>query len=733
MRLVPTAVCILALLCAPVVAGQHAGRDDQPGRLVSLGRLWATIKYFHPGVSESTPGDWDAALLEAIPQVRAAHSREEYAAAVRGMLSRLDDPVTRLGDDAPAATTAAYGFASVEPRGRILLVTSGRVSADPLDTAATVRKYLGDVDSVIFDLRPGAVHPWLWDARWFSNEPLPYPSHRFRLHVGNVSIRGAEGNPFFSGIVTRTAPLSAVPPSGATRKRVVFVVRDGSELPLLAAALQDAGHGWIVSERPIDDRAFARHGFARHYKMPLGESLTAYIRTSEMLHPDGTVGLVADAVAPADAVTLAFEAARQGIPRAKRRRAESGYQVKAAELSYSETPFPSESLRLLAVFRAWATFEWLYPYRSLIQRDWQEVLEETIPKVLAAKDALAYHLAIAEMVAHVGDTHAVVESSQLNEFWGPATPALSLRPVEGRAVVVAVTDPSAESGDVSVGDVVLSVDGQAAESRLATFTRYISASTPQALRRDAVNRLLRGPQGSHARIRLLKQDGTERETVLERRREFLPRSWAPVVGQVVRVLPGNIGYIDLRLLQPHEVDMVFEHVKSTAAIIFDMRGYPNNTRLAIAAKLTDRTRIEGATISTPIAFEPGTQTVQSSRVVIELTPAAAPYRGRTVMLIDDRAQSQAEATAQMVRAVHGTIFVGSATTGANGEGSNFSVPGGIEIGLTATAVSKLDGTQLQRIGVTPDIEVHPTIAGIRAGRDEVLERAVQYLRSNAKQ
>ena len=297
---------------------------------------------------------------------------------------------------------------------------------------------------------------------------------------------------------------------------------------------------------------------------------------------------------------------------------------------------------------------------------------------------------------------------------------------------MAITNPSAGSGDVSIGDVVLAVDGHAAESRLAALSRYISASTPQALHRDAVNRLLRGPDGSRARIRLLKQDGTEREIALERRREFLPRSWEPVTGPAVRVLADNIGYIDLRVLQPHEVDTAFDQVKDTAAIIFDMRGYPNNTRLAIAAKLTDRARIEAATISIPIAFEPGTQTVQSIRSIIELTPTSTPYRGRTVMLIDDRAQSQSEATAQTLKAVNGTFLVGSATTGANGEGSNFSVQGGIEIGMTATAVSKLDGTQLQRIGVTPDIEVHPTIAGIRAGRDEVLERAVAYLRSTVK-
>ncbi len=30
----------------------------------------------------------------------------------------------------------------------------------------------------------------------------------------------------------------------------------------------------------------------------------------------------------------------------------------------------------------------------------------------------------------------------------------------------------------------------------------------------------------------------------------------------------------------------------------------------------------------------------------------------------------------------------------------------------------------QRIGIVPDIEVRPTLAGIRAGRDEVLDAAI---------
>ena len=38
-----------------------------------------------------------------------------------------------------------------------------------------------------------------------------------------------------------------------------------------------------------------------------------------------------------------------------------------------------------------------------------------------------------------------------------------------------------------------------------------------------------------------------------------------------------------------------------------------------------------------------------------------------------------------------------------------------------------DGRQLQRVGLQPQVPVSPTIAGIRAGRDEVLEAALKYV------
>jgi hypothetical protein len=66
--------------------------------------------------------------------------------------------------------------------------------------------------------------------------------------------------------------------------------------------------------------------------------------------------------------------------------------------------------------------------------------------------------------------------------------------------------------------------------------------------------------------------------------------------------------------------------------------------------------------------------------------------------------------------------------------TNLSVPGGIYVRFSGQGVWHADGRQLQRISLQPDVEAHPTLAGIRAGKDEVLDKAVEYLqRSSQKQ
>jgi C-terminal processing protease CtpA/Prc len=114
----------------------------------------------------------------------------------------------------------------------------------------------------------------------------------------------------------------------------------------------------------------------------------------------------------------------------------------------------------------------------------------------------------------------------------------------------------------------------------------------------------------------------------------------------------------------------------------------------------------------------------------ELPPTTtAVYTRPTAMLIDDRAISQAEHTCLFLDAAAGVTFVGAPTHGSNGDVTTMRLPGGLRMMFTGQAVRHADGRQLQQVGVQPTIAAAPTIAGVRAGKDEVLERAIAWVRT----
>jgi len=79
------------------------------------------------------------------------------------------------------------------------------------------------------------------------------------------------------------------------------------------------------------------------------------------------------------------------------------------------------------------------------------------------------------------------------------------------------------------------------------------------------------------------------------------------------------------------------------------------------------------------------------------------------------------------RCAPNSIVMGSTTAGADGGIIKVDLPGGISTYITGAGVYYPDGTETQQIGIKPDIEVMPTIKGIREGRDELLEKAIEYL------
>lgn len=394
------------------------------------------------------------------------------------------------------------------------------------------------------------------------------------------------------------------------------------------------------------------------------------------------------------------------------------------------TAYPTTGYRILAAARMWSTIRLFYPYKTLIGENWDDRLRAALPEFEAAGDSLEYAQAVAHFAWHIHDTHVTVGSRVLHGWIGTIPVGAAVRLIEDSLVVTRIADSSASRAGLRVGDIVLSIDGEPTPQRIARLTPFLPVSTPQSLRFRLASRLLAGRDTSPARLLVRRADGATHTLAVPRSPVFAPLLQHHRTGNIIRVLPGNIGYIDLDRLRGDMVDSAFRALAGTKAIVLDDRGYPLGTAWSIAPRLNlhpDRTvaaKFRRLVVSSP---DTARTTVFEFDQTIPMLPNVPKYTGRTVLLVDERTISQAEHTGLFFEAANGTPVIGSPSMGANGDITTFLIPGGMPLTFTGHDVRHADGRQLQRLGLQPQLRISPTIAGIRAGRDEVLEAAARYV------
>jgi C-terminal processing protease CtpA/Prc len=403
-----------------------------------------------------------------------------------------------------------------------------------------------------------------------------------------------------------------------------------------------------------------------------------------------------------------------------------GNPLFTGEASYLGSGVPDAGHRLLALFRYWNVIRYWFPYRDLIDDDWDDVLREFIPVLLHADDNAAYRIAMLRLAARIDDTHASVHAAnEVRPPQGTAQLPVTLRYVEDRAVVKGYSH--AELGPASgleVGDVVLRIDGAEVDSLIAAWAPYYPASNEPARLHAIALALTRGAPGT-VRVTVMR-DGAHREVTAERvpitsldRRAGTMHDLPG--GEAFRMLDDDVAYLKLSAVRVDDVPQYFERAADAAVFAIDIRNYPAQFVVyAIGGRLVDEPTpfalFTAGDAANPGAFRwTGPATLQ---------PVAPRYTGTVVVLVDETSISQSEFTAMALRAAPGAIVVGSTTAAADGNVSVIPLPGGPTTNITGIGVFYPDRRPTQRIGILPDLEVRPTIAGIRAGRDEVLEAGV---------
>jgi len=730
--------------------------------------VWGTIKYFHPYLAYRDDIDWDAALVAAIPNVNAAKDTAEYTIAIQNMLMILGDPATRIIKQEPIHTDSssrehqpAYKFT---PDG-ILVVTINHYE-DLVDFYGTaermeeIKKEIPKARGLLFDLRAGAPAQEKGYLQYaflnseiiakLSSMSIVTPGERSRMHQGFVPHKGTTSGAYTSAFKVVDG-RRILPSPDAKDIPIIFLINRWSEIPAEALALQIAEKAIIIVDGDGNGNGNGNGNDASlitTHRIPLSDEVITEIRLGEVVYEDGSGGFMPDIVFagsqfPSE-VDLAFNTALDLFnnfrPKKKAHLTLPAYAIPASENPYPEMAFPPSEYRLLAAFRIWTVINYFFPYKDLMGEDWDQILREFILKLEQADNALEYHLAIAEMITHIHDSHGYVDSPILKDHFGSAWPPIRLQLIENIPVITNILDEdSAKAAGVRRGDSVLKIDGEDIYERLAHQAKYRAASTPQRLMYRSAFASLSGPENSIAILTIRDKEDLVKEVQLSRKVAFGSLDSPEREGDITKFVSEDIGYADLDRLEVSSVDEMFEKFKEAKAIIFDMRGYPKGTAWAIAPRLSKKNGVAAALFQRPMIMVPdGSNGEIASQSSIDNFVQSIPltgkwrYKGKTVMLIDERTQSQAEHTGLFFEAANDTKFVGSHTAGANGDVTNFCLPGGINIWFSGQSVRHADGRQLQRIGLIPDIEVKPTIKGIRDGKDEVLERAIIFLQDQFK-
>ena len=740
-------VCLIAGLFAPSAlsakSGDQSSNNSYLSRLIALGHLWGKVKYFHPALAYRQDIDWDRALVEALPKVAEAKSKAEFQTAVEDMLGKLGDSDTRVSDGGGnAIAKTRFGYRMTDDGIIIVTVGSyfqlyGREAQQGLQRLA---KDVPKAKGVVFDLRtdePGGdygngalVSSFAPIERLLTSKRLETPAQLSRLYRGYESGSVFSSGQYQSGFFTQRSEW-VTPAHDATDVPTVTILNENSALLSTTASKQAAGTGLVVFDGPqVDDGG-------RLDVVELGEDLSAHVRVSEPVFSDGTSGAVkADAIVGTDkygsgsAIDVALGLIRNFKPSAASRPRLPTAVLARQDSDYSSMKYPAVEYRILAAYRIWNIINYFYPYKDLLP-GWDDALEIALPQLLASKNAVEYNLAIAKMATQIHDSHSYVASDTLYSFFGDSMPPIRVRSIEGRLIVTHLYDPNAASSGVAVGDEVMRVDGEDARARLERYRQYIPASTDQSATDKATWSFMNGPAESTVTLALRNGHAVKDVRLTRKFQDYTTLYHRERSGEVLRLLKGNIGYADLDRMPDSMIDEMLEKFKNTRGIIFDMRGYPAGSFFwSLSPRLVLKPGARAALLETPLVgpfSSPGA--VQAEYQLIQPPPSGKPlYKGKTVMLIDERTASQAEHTGLFFRAANGTKFIGTPTTGVDGEITDFSVPGGITIGFTGQSVRFPNGKQIQRAGLEPDIVVRPTVRGIRAGRDEVLEAAVAYLK-----
>jgi hypothetical protein len=330
---------------------------------------------------------------------------------------------------------------------------------------------------------------------------------------------------------------------------------------------------------------------------------------------------------------------------------------------------------------------------------------------------------IQKMVSAIGDTHADIIASQVEEAYGRWELPFTIKFLEGNAVVSFV-NPGTKT--IKVGNIIQSINGVPISRLIDKKSPFVPASNKPALLRKLSNIITRMPDSiSH----LVLEDNINTKQALDVKNiKVNPLAKKNTFdfpyqkdSSFYKVSEGVI-YTNIANIRDREIPLIKKLLDSAKGMVVDCRQYPyySGAYLMINLLLPHPTAVSKYVC--PVKGFPGAFKFTRPMVIGQENPEY--FKGKVVVLVNENTISAAELYAMAFRLSPNSIIIGSTTSGADGNVSPLiSLPGGYYTRMTSLGVYYPDGRETQQVGIVPDIMVKQSIQGLRNQHDELLSRA----------
>ena len=734
---------LIVLLIIPVLLGSVSNNDDSEYslRFFEIGKIWGEIKFFSPYLNINNV-DWNQAFIDTYPQIVDADKDDVRDIVVEKLLSKLNDPFTDINFDAGCLDSLASNSFEVLPDSLLVLRLNNWEGTDIDSLMLKTIERSKTCKGLILDLRNlrsvtnNRIYDSLDDNKFFENfltENIQRPTELTIKYDGYPS--EFQSNSFTGSLQLDTEKDMISKPDGKVVP-IIICYSYGEKLSDDILALRSNKKCILVAQKG-NNVTITKSEYViknQYGKFRISYSLPIYDGNTKPIFADHTL----DKKTETDTEIIEFASNlflnySDSFAKDEIININSVFRYLS---EFNEENFPSEAQRVLAVIKFYNVIYHFFPHTGLISRDLEAETKSFISRAKDCKNLDEYISVIKEMSCLLEDSHSLVVHKAGNFKY--AFIPIICKWVENKAVVSNVYNEELTNNlNLHIGDIILEKDGELIEQFLINEEKYISGSRKELQRRNSIRKLSAGEIGKEFQLKIKKNDGKE-VIVIGKYQKFKPdKNFVKEYKVKFNTFNDSILYVNAFKIKESDVDSLYSILSDYQKVIFDLRGYPRFIDVdSIFVNLSKSETFKwGNSCEKEINL---TDRVKRQKNVKTKTINSYSFFYKSYMkydidiavLINEYTQSYSEALAQSAQYNCNAVLIGSNTAGANQVVTYMKLPGDVALSFTGANALLWNNKTMQKVGITPDIEVHPTIKGISEKRDEVLERAIFYFNQN---